>query len=347
MDRHVLHTHARFTASEPEPLSLGELRALGDKALHRRNCEVDAWVAGTYVDHEQTIEAAAAMAEVVYDNGHSHPGAKTLIGVTGPNNVGKSTFARRWALNCYREAVGAEALSRASLPVWEPEPGIDADLTPVVWTTLSSAAAKTALDIELLAALGHRVTKAPPVHQTIQTFARHGVRVVVVDDVHFLRTRDVWGRQALDHVKKLNTELGEHHMSMVLVGANLDGGELFADPQISGRLRVVRLQAFTVDTKAGQLAWQRLLKQFETVVLPLFPGTKEGAIYGQAGLVWRRTQGYLRDAHALVTGVCKLAARNGTWSITPELLRLVPLSERAALEEAALERQYRRGTKAS
>lgn len=332
-----LHSHARYRPYWPAALTLAELCALGPTEAQARGREVRRAVGGLFVPHEATREAERVMSEVVVDNTCSAPGAKTLLAVTGPNTVGKTTFVRHWALDHYRKHVGEVALAVPELPTWRPEGDMVATFIPVVWLTLESATAKSSFDVELLGALGHHVSKAPSVQRTVETAVRHGVRLVIVDDVHFLRTQHVWGRQALDHLKKLNTELGEHDISMILVGANLDGGPIFADPQIAGRLHAIRLGAFDIETKTDQKAWAALLRDFETQLQELLPGTEKGVLYRRSpGLVLRRTQGYLRDVHELVRGAAKLALDDGEWTITPEHLEQVELSERAQTTEASL-----------
>lgn len=340
MGPETLHRHAREAVRDVPAMDLAELQMLSGRDSVARSEAVRAAVGRMLVEHTQMRDARGVLEETLAENLATPPGAKTLLAVTGPNTVGKTTFVRAWALGRYREYVDPPSLASSRLPSWCPEPGIEADLVPILWVTLESATAKTSLDVELLAAAGHHVGRAPSVHRTIELVVRHGVRLVIIDDVHFLRTERVWGRQALDHLKKLNTELGEYHISMVLVGANLETTEIFADPQITGRLRTVRLNVFGVDTPMERVAWQQLLKEFERQLCQWLPGTTQGAIYrSAAGLVARRTQGYLRDIHTLFVGATRLAIADGSWAITPDILARVPLSERATTAETALTRR--------
>lgn len=335
MDATLWHTHAGYAPTRPDTPTLAELRRLTDVATARHQHEVRAWVSRIYVATDQTRALEIELTRVVDDNRVSLPGAKSLSAVTGPNTVGKSTFVKHWAMDTYRDQVGDDALARPTVPRWDPEPGVNADLIPVVWLNLKGMTATGAFDTNVVNFLGYPITRAKE-GQAVRALAQHGVRLLIVDDAHFLRTTNAIGRGMLDHLKQFNTELGEYHGSMVLVGANLHGTDLFADPQIAGRLQVTTLTSFTLDSAGDKLAWQRLLKQFETELLPYLPAASPGCIYGQAGLVWRRTQGYMQDVVRLLVGAATTAVRDQTWTITPGQLEAIELSARARTAEASV-----------
>lgn len=229
--------------------------------------------------------------------------------------------------------------------MWAPEPGIEADLCPVVWVNLHSSARIKEFDaqfLEFFGLPGEGVARNLS-NRMIRAAARHGVKVLVVDDAHLLKTNWKGGRDVLDHVKHVNTELGEQGASIVLVGANLAGGEIVTDPQIAGRLRLVSLPTYELGTSAERTRWQRLLADVEDKILPHLPEGKPGMLEADlAGMVWKRTQGYIGDLARLVAEATINANSDGTHSINARHIAAVPLSVRAESGEEDLNRQKQR-----
>lgn len=321
MTPEALHEQARRAPLLVEPLTLNHLGALSEAETAVRARMVRTALLNLYVEHRRLTEAAAVMSDVIEDNTVSPPGAKTFIAITGPKLVGKSTFIRQWLIGHYRELLGPEALRSAELPEWMPDEETDARYVPVAFASLASAALRGSLSMELLAAVGIDVAKPPPTHRLVATLRSCGTRLVVLDDTHFLRTHKQLGREALDHVKKLNNELGEHGGTIVLVGADLEATELWDDRQITGRLQPITIGRFTDATAEDRGDWQRLLRGFETTLLPLFPASPPAVLSQRsAGLLLRRTQGSIRDLHKLLVAAARHASNDGTWAITPKLL---------------------------
>lgn len=124
---------------------------------------------------------------------------------------------------------------------------------------------------------------------------------------------------------------------MVLVGAGLHESPILSDPQIAGRLRVVELAPFAIDTMDDKRAWQEFLVDVEQLLLPYLPGAKDGLLAKtHVSRIWRRTQGFVGDAATLLRGALATAARDGTWTVTASQLDSIPLSRRATLQEQAL-----------
>lgn len=345
MEAELWHAHARFTPQAPPRLSAADLDAMSPHEIDRRADEIGRWIGHLHLEHALMIEVSRAMTAVVAQNATTPPGAKTILGVTAPNTAGKSTLVRRWALERYRAHLSPDQLDSPDLPAWRPTRNIAADLVPVVWMNLQAGAGRKEFNAQLLHFLGHRsdgYLRATNERVAV-TIARQGVKMVVVDDVHLLRTQHRDGQTVLDHLKYINTALGEHHATLVLVGANLDGGDIAADPQIAGRMRMLRVPTFPIDTSEQKLRWQGILKDAEKELIRYLPHCHAGFLSTRAGLIWRRTQGFLGDLGGLLRQAAHHAVTTRAWTIGPDLLAAIPLSERAHRAEAALEaRQARR-----
>lgn len=309
--------------------------------LHR----LRGWMGSLWFETPAMAAAMAGTSRVVDDNSYTAPGAKKIDAISGPYAVGKSTMINRWARAQYRTWTGQGSLDAQALPVWTPSAGVEADLVPVVRVNLQANARIKEFDAQVLQFLGLPAVGVARsmTSRLTRAVARHGVRVVIVDDVHLLKTNWKGGRDVLDHLKHVNTEIGEHQASLVLVGAELTMGQIVTDPQIAARLELFELDNLRADISEQQHAWRQLLDQVEKAIAPHLPESEPGFLSTQcAGLAWRRTQGYVGDLAALVAGAVTAAYGHGQFTITPARLNEVPVSARAAAAEADLLRSRRR-----
>lgn len=324
----------------PDHLNAEELRSATAEVRERYSAQVRKWYRAQFFTTPDREAIARQLSETVRANDDSLPGAKTFMSVTGPNGAGKSTFVKRWAMGRYRElALEFPTSGPEGSPVWHSDPKTEHDVFPVCWVNLPSAAKVKDLNsviLEFLGLPGEGVARLQT-GRVLGAFERHLVRLLVIDDAHLLNTGHRIGREVLDHVKVLNTELGELGASIVLVGANLEGGELLTDPQIAARLKTHFLGPLEIDTSEERLQWQTMLVAQECALAPYLPGLSTGVLHDEfAGLLWKRTQGYLGDVRELLTECAGRAIEDGSGTITGARIRAVPLSSRAEAREAAL-----------
>lgn len=219
--------------------------------------------------------------------------------------------------------------------------GVRAHETPVVWINLQSASKIKDVNAQILNFFGY------PAEGPIRSLStrivgavdKHKVRLLVVDDAHLLKTGFREGREVLDHLKHLNTELGERDATMLLIGAEMRDGPIFADPQIAGRLRAVEMAPFAIETIEDKRAWQDFLDGVEDVLLPYLPAASPGLLTRtHASRIWRRTQGFAGDIAELLIHAAVQAAVDDSWIIRTEHLADAFLSDRARDAEATLGR---------
>lgn len=315
------------------------------KARTQRLAELRQWMNGLYVETTETRAVADRLTEIIDENTETGPGAKLIASVTGVNTLGKSTAVRRWATQKYMEWTADAPTGGGRLPSWNPQPAIDADLCPVVWLNLQSAAMVKGFNSQILDFFGLPATGAAHRMSTVavRALARHGARAVVIDDVQLLRTNWKGGREVLDHVKYINTELGEFNATLILVGTNLATSAIMSDAQIAGRLQPLELVPYGIGTSAEQHAWQRMLHRLEGHLIPHLPRAREGLITSQlAGPVWKRCQGYVGDATRLLRSATLAAIADGTHTLTLNHLKDVRLSDRAHSAEIQIDRRRRK-----
>lgn len=341
MKAELWHSHAREEPyPQPEIHTLEELRAMSPAARRGVLRAQRLWMTSLQFDWPQQHRLHQMLTECVEDNEVLGHGAKEIFAVDAEYGVGKSTLVRQWAIRLYREAIG-EAIDSPQIPVWEPRPGVHAHHVPLVWVNLASAANIKEFNTAILEYLGY------PVSGTIRSMNlrvadaldRHRIRLLIIDDAHLLNTRPMQGHDVLDHIKHINTELGERDGTMILVGAQLDGHPILEDPQIGARLRYVPIGPMGIDTARERSQWQHFLYGIEQRILPYLPRAQPGLLAGQhAPRIWRRTQGYVGDVAELVRRAARAAAEDDRWTITVDHLENADLKERAKRHAMAEQR---------
>lgn len=285
----------------PDRLTSGVLAAMGETARAGYANSFRTSMRGRPITspiHETVTEQMNAALDSVF---LEPPGARTILALSAPFSAGKSTMIKGWAQGLHRSWLAGS--DPDELPRWTPTPGISADTVPVSYLTLLSDSRGTDLYAQLLGFANHDAAGSvrTVVQRAVLAMKSHGTRLVVIDDAHMLRTTSVTGRATLNALKHLNTELGELGGVLVLVGANLAGGDVLADPQIRGRLAQHTFRPYEIDTEAGRRNWQKFLKAAEANLLPYLPDNSPGDFAsGLAEYLWIRTTGFIGDASRLL-----------------------------------------------
>ncbi|WP_233164964.1 ATP-binding protein [Mycobacterium sp. AT1] len=301
----------------------------------QRDAHVDQlrhWLEHLYVQTSELTAIGNAMTKVVRSNSESPPGSKDVVVLTGPNAVGKSTLMMRWGRDRYLEWTRTADHDGRGRPVVYPSLDCEADMCPVVWINLDASTKIKDFDVEILEFFGlpgeglmRHLSK-----RAVRATERHQTRILIVDDAHLLKTNWKGGRDVLDHIKHINTELGEIGITLILIGANLAGSDLVTDPQIAGRLKMQTFPRYELNDIGDMRAWQGIVRQLENQVLPHLPAGKPGMLFTKLPSdLWFRTQGYLGDLTELIAGATLAATSDNAHEILLKHLDGVELSERA------------------
>lgn len=333
MDARMWHNYCVTKDPEkPRPLTLRLAKGMSDEERAEYVDQLETWLAHLYLLTPELETLDAAVTKLVQANARKAPGTKDVIVLTGPNVVGKSTLMMRWARDRYLEWTQLASHDRYGYPIIQLTVDCEADLFPIAWMNLPAGAVKGTFDREFLGCFGlpaegkvDQLTR-----RAISAAERHQTRVLIVDDAHLLKTDWKGGRDVLDHVKHINTELGMIGATLILVGANLEGGDIICDPQIEGRLKLMKFPSYSKDNVAEMRRWQAVACQLEKQVLPYLPAGKPGMLFTKlVGELLYRTEGYLGDLTELVTAATLAAIEDGTNRILLRHLNTVTLSERA------------------
>ena len=258
-------------------------------------------------------------------------GARTITAVTAPFTAGKSTTVKAVARELYRDWMADFADER---PRWNP-PGhadVEADRIPIIYVNLQSDTSSKDLYAQILTFMGHGAswTRSQLAINTSKAFSIHGVKLVILDDAHMLRTHLKQGQATLDAIKAIATELGEVGGMMILVGAWTGDSDLLDDPQVRGRLSLHQLDVYSIGSDQERALWQRLLKAWEDKIERFLPGMETGDLcQSSARYLYERTQGYVGDLAKCLSQATRRAIREGRDTIVNDDLKMVRLSARA------------------
>lgn len=281
--------------------------------------------------HTRAVTALSDAAEDVY----AEPlGARTMLALTAPFSAGKSTLVKTWAAEKYRIWCGQQVSE--TRPRWFPPSmsDVEADLVPVIYLNLQSDTKSKDLYVQILQYLGRPVSGniGTLAMEVAKAFSVHGVRLVVIDDAHMLRTHLTQGRATLDAIKATATELGEAGGMLMLVGAWTQSRDLLEDPQIQGRLDLHEFSVYGADSRDQRQDWQLYLRNWELALRPYLPGLQHGLLTSQwAGRVLSRTQGYIGDATACLAAASRAALSQGRVNLAESDLEAARLSKRSVV----------------
>ena len=332
MDAHDWHRQATTPAPEwPDPLSIVEYEALPRDSRDDYFRRLTVAMNSTVVVSQPMRAVQTHLDDIVATNRLRPPGAMPMVAVTAPFSAGKSTLLKHWGFGLHRSVLGDQVPS--ARPTWSPQPGVIADWVPVVYVTLMSSSSIKEINALILLYLGYppeglaRTTTTRVLH----ALRMHGVRAVILDDAHMLRSTSAQGRAVLDYIKFLNTELGEiNNGTVILVGADLHGTAILDDPQIRARLTTMTVDAFQISTIEKKAAWQGLLATAGHEPLQHIPGAPPDLFVNRlAQHIWRRTQGYVGEVAKLVAGSVLDAVHDRRSIITHNDLDAIKLSERS------------------
>ena len=331
MDSQLWHSYCTTPATaEPPPLTVRQWAAFSDEEHEIQCAMLGDWLAASFVRTDRLDEITNRVSKVLRYNAATPMGAKLLPTVTGENFVGKSTLMMRWARELHLEWTRGADVDERGRPVIRSSQGYEADLSPVLWVDLPADARIMDVDTAILKCLNLPTDglRRDLTTAVVRAVRRHGVRLVVFDDVHLLKTELKTGRGVLDHVKHLNTKFGQANVSLVLIGAGLEGGALVSDPQIASRCRLQRITPQQVADLADMRIWQRIVLQLEQQVLPHLPKGKPEMLFTRlAGELYERTQGYLGYLVELVGAATLAAIDDRSFKITKKHLDGVELGQ--------------------
>lgn len=173
------------------------------------------------------------------------------------------------------------------------------------------------------------------------------VRLVVLDDLHFLKWGQESGIEVSNHLKRIANEFP---VTLLMVGVELAEKGLFGEgtngrdtalAQTGRRTTRLGLRPFTIDEEARRREWRQMLLALEQriVLTDKHPGMLADDL---SDYLFARSTGHIGSLMTLINHGCQRAVRTGAERLDQELMDRVKdeASEAARLElQAALEKK--------
>ena len=329
-----LHAQAYAPPLTPPPtLTRAEAAATSEAKRREYAREVRRYLNGHYFDSERDRRIRQVLNDLIEDNAEMLTGTREVALLTGFNVLGKSTVLYQLSYAVHRHHVGPDgdparmARRTATRRFGGRDQEIHPTHAPVLFLSLEAATTVTRFNELVVEAFDMDKSTAKKA-STLDLVLEHGVRLLVIDDLHQLILTERLGRYALDHLKAIVTALGEYGITVIFSGANLHEHDVMSDPQITGRAYEITVAPYGSDTRDQALAWQRFLKESGDVIAPFLPAANPGMLHNDLpGLILERTHGRMQAIVNLLRRATVAAIEDGTWAVTEKHVLAVPASK--------------------
>src|SRR6266404_5369349 len=285
----------------PEPLTAGQLAALGGRAREDYDEARHDWHANFGILRTPQLAAVHDELELIVAAGRCDPdrvrGAAVIDALPG---LGKTT-----AVNSFAR-------------------GFDHERIPVFRVGLTSNTTLRTLNRMICEFYGHpgagRASAAQLASQAVDCVMSCESGVGIIDDLHFIDPRRKDGLDVSNHLKWLANELP---VTFLYAGVGLAGRGLFAEgltganaalAQTGRRWTRLELPPFGIVSEQGRRDWQGLLKATERQLV--LARARPGMLTGLADYLFERTSGHIGSFITLITRGCITAIRSGQEDLT-------------------------------
>ncbi|GGT07893.1 hypothetical protein GCM10010222_57330 [Streptomyces tanashiensis] len=328
---------------QPELLTKAELKALspGAKAIYDRSRRE--WHANLGpIRTPQLAELHEDLWDIVDSNVQDGDKAKGAVAVDAFPGLGKTTSV----LAFLREFHHREIAENGEYTDQGHE------RLPVCRVGLTGNTGMKDLNRSLLEFFGHpgrnRGTTAQFGQRALDCVLSCEVRLLALDDLHFLKWRQSSGIEVSNHLKWIANEFP---VTLLMIGVGLVDKGLFSEggatqdealAQTGRRTTRLGMRPFTIESEAGRREWRQMLLALEqrVVLADRHPGMLADDL---SDYLFARSTGHIGSLMTLINRGCQRAVRSGTECLTRDLLDRVKndeASEAARKElEAALEKR--------
>lgn len=326
---------------QPEQLTQNQVKALSEAARADRDRRLRVWHAnlGPF-ETPQLASLHEDMWDIVDSNAQDGDKVKGAIAVDAFPGLGKTTavlaFARKFHLREIAENGRFTPDGHERLPVCR-----------VGLTGNTSMKDFNRAMLEFYGHPGrHRGTTAQMAHRALDCVQSCHSRLLVIDDLHFLRWGRTNGIEVSNHFKYIANEFP---VTLVMIGVGLAAKGLFSEgdsfddaplAQTGRRTTPLDMQPFQIDTDEHRRQWRQLLLAIERklALAEKFPGMLADEL---SGYLFARSTGHIGSLMTLLNRGCQRAVRTGAERLDQELMDRVKndaAAERARRElELALE----------
>jgi len=320
---------------KPEGLTCEQIRALGEDARDDYNRRRRIWHAN--LGPIKTPQLAALhedLWDIVDSNAQDGDKAKGAIAIDAFPGLGKTTAVLAFAKKFHEREIKAEGTHTSD----------GHERWPVCRVGLTGNTGMRDFNRAMLEFFAHpgttRGTAADFARRALDSVLSCQVRLLIIDDLHFLRWRATSGIEVSNHFKYIANEFP---VTLLFVGVGLAERGLFSEgssyadavlAQTGRRTTALDMCPFTVNTDRGRREWRQMLRAIEARVV--LGGNHPGMLADElSDYLFARSTGHIGSLMTLINRGCQRAVRTGTEYLDEGLLNGVKndaASERARQE---------------
>lgn len=309
----------------PDPLTRKQLAALSDDAREDYELQRREWHAN--LGPIKTPQLAALhedLWDIVDSNLQDGDKAKGAVAIDAFPGLGKTTAVLAFARDYHRREIKTLGAKTDS----------GDERWPVCRVGLTGNTGMKEFNRAMIEFFAHpgskRGTAADYARRALDCVLACEVRVLIIDDLHFLQWRNSSGIAVSNHFKYIANEFP---VTMIFIGVGLAARGLFSEgssyedavlAQTGRRTTCLDLDPFTVKTEQGRRQWRQLLLAIEQriVLADKQPGMLAEHL---CDYLYARSTGHIGSLMTLINRGCLRAARSGQENITRELLDRVKI----------------------
>ncbi len=325
----------------PESLTRSAIRALGDAAANDYNLRRREWHAN--LGPLKTPQLAALhedLWDILDSNLQDGDKAKGAVAIDSAAGLGKTTAALAFGKDFHLREVAERG----------PRTAEGDERWPVCRVGLTGNTTMKDFNLAMLEFFAHpgvtRGTAAQYIRRALDCVLLCDVRLLIVDDLHFLRWRLSSGVEISNHLKYIANEFP---VTLLLIGVGLEAGGLLSEgrsysdavlAQTGRRTTVLDIRPFLVSTEEGRREWRQLLLAIEErlVLADTTPGMLAEHL---SDYLYARSTGHIGSLMTLINRGCQRAVRTGTERLTASRLDNVKNDAAAAKARQGLDAAIR------
>jgi hypothetical protein len=328
----------------PERLTRNQIRALDTDALTDYNAARRRWHANLGpLRTPQLAELHEQLWDIVDSNEQTSDKPKGAIAIDGYPGLGKTTAALAFARDYHRREIAENGTDTAG----------GHQRIPVCRVGLTGNTGMLDFNRAMLNFFGHpgvgRGTAAQLAHRALDCVLTCETRLLMIDDLHFLRWRNAQGIEISNHFKYIANEFP---VTLVYIGVGLTERGLFSEgvsyhdtviAQTARRTTKLGMEAFEIRTKTERQRWRDLLLTLEQrlVLADSHPGMLADEL---SDYLYARSTGHIGSLITLINRGCQRAVRTGTERLTRDVLDRVKNDEAAEKARQELQTSIKAGS---
>lgn len=308
---------------QPERMTRRELEALTENACDEYNRERREWHANLGpIKTPQLANLHEDLWDIVDSNAQDGDKAKGAVAIDAFPGLGKTTAVLDFARKYHQREVKEQGTTTSR----------GHERWPVCRVGLTGNTGMVEFNRAMLAFFAHpgvsRGNAAHFAHRALDCVLACETKLLIVDDLHFLRWRNTAGVEISNHFKYIANEFP---VTLIFVGVGLAARGLFSEghsyedaviAQTGRRTTKLDVQPFVINTDEGRREWRQLLLALEKriVLVDKQPGMLADDL---SDYLFARSTGHIGSLMTLINRGCQRAVRTGAENLSRELLDLV------------------------